>query len=65
MIERYTRREMGQIWSDLNKFKLWLKVELAVCRAWQKFVKIPQEALQEIEKRTLVDEKVVEKIYQY
>ena len=65
MIERYTRREMGQIWSDLNKFKLWLKVELAVCRAWHKFGKIPQEALKEIEKRPFVDEKVVEKIYQY
>ncbi len=65
MIERYTRREMGQIWSDLNKFKLWLKVELAVCRAWHKLGKIPQEALKEIEKRTFVDEKVVEKIYQY
>ncbi len=65
MIERYTRKEMGQIWSDLNKFKLWLKVELAVCRAWHKLGKIPQEALKEIEKRTFVDEKVVEKIYQY
>ncbi len=65
MIERYTRREMGQIWSDLNKFRLWLKVELAVCRAWHKLGKIPQEALKEIEKRTFVDEKVVEKIYQY
>ncbi len=65
MIERYTRREMGQIWSDLNKFRLWLKVELAVCRAWHKLGKIPEEALREIEKRTFVDEKVVEKIYQY
>ncbi len=65
MIERYTRREMGQIWSNLNKFRLWLKVELAVCRAWHKLGKIPQEALKEIEERTFVDEKVVEKIYQY
>ncbi len=65
MIERYTRKEMGQIWSDLNKFKLWLKVELAVCKAWHKLGKIPDEALKEIEKRTFVDEKVVEKIYQY
>ncbi len=65
MIERYTRKEMGQIWSDLNKFKLWLKVELAVCKAWHKLGKIPEEALKEIENRTFVDEKVVEKIYQY
>ena len=29
MIERYTRKEMGEIWSDLNKFRLWLNVELS------------------------------------
>ncbi len=65
MIERYTRREMGHIWSELNKFRLWLRVEIAVCRAWHKLGKIPEEAIREIEKRTFVDEKVVEKIYQY
>ncbi|QID33360.1 adenylosuccinate lyase [Pampinifervens florentissimum] len=65
MIERYTRKEMGHIWSELNKFRLWLRVEIAVCRAWHKLGKIPEEALREIEKRTFVDEKVVEKIYQY
>tara|TARA_Y100001970_G_scaffold23186_1_gene27155 strand:+ start:8995 stop:10290 length:1296 start_codon:yes stop_codon:yes gene_type:complete len=30
MIERYTTKEMGRIWSDENKFSTWLKVELAV-----------------------------------
>ncbi len=31
MIERYTRAEMGQIWSERRKFETWLEVELAVC----------------------------------
>lgn len=29
MIPRYTRREMGAVWSDRNKFQQWLEVELA------------------------------------
>ncbi|MFN3598613.1 MAG: adenylosuccinate lyase [Aquificaceae bacterium] len=65
MIKRYTRREMEEIWSDLNKFRLWLKVELAVCKAWHRLGKIPASALEEIEKRVYVDEKVLEKIEEY
>ena len=30
MIERYTRPEMGQIWTDENKFKIWLEIEVLV-----------------------------------
>ena len=33
MIERYTRPEMGQIWTLENRYKAWLRVELAVCEA--------------------------------
>ncbi|MEW6655408.1 MAG: adenylosuccinate lyase [Aquificota bacterium] len=65
MIERYTRKEMGEIWSDLNKFRLWLNVELAVCRAWQRLGKIPEEALRAIEERVHVDEEVLKKIEEY
>ena len=65
MIERYTRKEFKELWSDLRKFQLWLKVELAVCRAWHKKGKIPLTALTEIEKRTKVDEKTIERINYY
>ncbi|MCS6957978.1 MAG: adenylosuccinate lyase [Aquificaceae bacterium] len=65
MIERYTRKEMGHVWSDLNKFRLWLRVEIAVCRAWNKLGKIPSDALRFIEENTFVDESVVERINQY
>lgn len=30
MIARYTRREMGRLWEDRNRYQVWLKVELAV-----------------------------------
>ncbi len=65
MIERYTRKEMGQVWSELNRFRLWLRVELAVCRAWHRLGKIPEEALRAIEERTYVDEEVLERIRDY
>ncbi|HXG36817.1 MAG TPA: adenylosuccinate lyase [Dehalococcoidia bacterium] len=42
MIPRYTRPEMGRIWSDTNKLDSWLKVEIAVCEAWAELGVIPQ-----------------------
>lgn len=43
MIERYSRQEMSDIWSEQNQFQAWLEVELAACRAWSKIGKIPEE----------------------
>lgn len=49
MIERYTRPEMGKIWSEENRFRTWLKVEIAACKAWHELGAIPDDALAEIE----------------
>jgi adenylosuccinate lyase len=65
MIERYTREEIGKVWSEVNKFKKWLQVELAVCGAWNKLGKIPNEAFEEIKKRTFINEEVVQRIKEY
>ena len=62
MIPRYTRKEIAEIWSDLNKFKKWWEVELAVVRAWSKLGKVPDEAVKEIEKRVEVTEETVARI---
>ena len=62
MIKRYTLEKMGNVWSDVNKFRKWLDVEIAVCEAWNKLGKIPDEALKEIKEKTYIDEKVVERI---
>src|SRR5690625_4533214 len=43
MIERYTREEMGAIWSEQNKYEAWLEVELLACEAWAKLGVIPEE----------------------
>ncbi|MFQ5824851.1 MAG: adenylosuccinate lyase [bacterium] len=45
MIERYTRPEIANIWSDKNKFRTWLKVEILACEAQTELGLIPQEAL--------------------
>ncbi len=41
MIERYTRKAMGELWSLENRFAAWLEVELAVCEAWAELGAIP------------------------
>ncbi|MCX7725030.1 MAG: adenylosuccinate lyase, partial [Thermodesulfovibrio sp.] len=56
MIARYTRKEMGEIWSDENKFRKWLTVEIAVCEAWAELGKIPSDALQEIKTKIKPEE---------
>jgi len=44
MIPRYTRPEMGRIWSDENKFRAWLEVELASSEALAEIGEVPAEA---------------------
>jgi adenylosuccinate lyase len=44
MIPRYTRPEMGRIWSDQNKFQQWLEVELAASEALTELGEIPGDA---------------------
>jgi adenylosuccinate lyase len=50
MIERYSRPQMKQIWSEENKFDLWLKVEVAACEAWAELGEIPRKDIAKIRK---------------
>ena len=51
MIERYTLPEMGALWSDENKFRKWLEVEIAVCEVHAELGTIPRDALEQIQSR--------------
>ncbi|MCL4322067.1 MAG: adenylosuccinate lyase [Deltaproteobacteria bacterium] len=51
MIERYSLPEISKIWSLENKYETWLRVELAVCSAYNKFGKIPDNSLNNIIKK--------------
>jgi len=55
MIDRYTRPEMGELWSLENKFRVWLEVEVAVCRAWSELGVIDSQNLAEIEAKADFD----------
>ena len=48
MIERYTRPQMGGVWSEENKLDRWLQVEIAVCEGWTARGVIPREAMEGI-----------------
>ncbi|MDW7759335.1 MAG: adenylosuccinate lyase [Acidobacteriota bacterium] len=51
MIERYTLPEMGAVWTDANRYRKWLDVELAVCEAWAKLGRIPKSSLAQIRRK--------------
>lgn len=48
MIDRYSREEMKKIWELESKFGYYLEVEMAVCKAYNKFGHIPNDALNDI-----------------
>ena len=42
MIARYSRKELTNIWSEENKYKIWLEVELSAAEAMEKYKLIPK-----------------------
>ncbi|MEK7709471.1 MAG: adenylosuccinate lyase [candidate division NC10 bacterium] len=55
MIDRYTRPEMGAVWSQAAKYAAWLRLELAVCEAYARRGHIPPDALARIKGQARVD----------
>lgn len=55
MIDRYTRPEMGRIWSEENRFRQWLEVELAASEALAELGEVPVEAAQALRKHADFD----------
>jgi adenylosuccinate lyase len=51
MIPRYTRPEMEKVWSEDNKFRKWLQVEIAVCEVLAELGEIPKDAVAIIKKK--------------
>ena len=50
MIERYSREEMSNIWTDQNRYEAWLEVEILACEAWSELGHIPKEDVQKFAK---------------
>ncbi len=53
MIDRYTRAEMGQLWTLEARYRAWLEVEIAICEAWTELGKISKDDMETI--RTKAD----------
>lgn len=58
MIPKYTRPEMGQIWSNQHMYELWLRVEIAVAEAWNELGDIPDRALKAIREATFDEDDI-------
>lgn len=61
MIERYTRPEMGAIWTEENKYKAWLEVEILACEAWAELGDIPKEDVAKLRENATFD---INRIYE-
>lgn len=62
MIDRYSLPEMREIWDLNSKFHYYLRVELAVCEAYSKLGKIPQEDLLKIKSLASFNVKRIDEI---
>ena len=57
MIERYSRKDIKNIWSDHNKYSLWLEIELAAAEAMEKFKIIPRGVTKKVRSRARINVK--------
>ena len=62
MIDRYTRPEMGRLWTDEKKYECWLAVELAADEAWAKLGKIPAADVEKLKKNAKFDVQRIQEI---
>ena len=54
MINRYSRKELTTIWSEENKYKIWLDVEIAAAQAMEKLGKIPKGVSSTVKKKAKI-----------
>ena len=62
MIERYSRPEIARIWTDENKFRKMLQVEILACEAFAEMGLIPQEAVKVIKDKADIDVERIKEI---
>ena len=62
MIKRYSRKELTDIWSEENKYKIWLEVEIAAAQAMEKLGQIPKGVSSTVRKRAKINVQRIHKI---
>jgi len=62
MIPRYSRKEMAQIWEPMNKFKIWLDIEIYAAQAMEKYKIIPRGVAAKVRKKSKINIKRIDDI---
>ena len=62
MIKRYSRKELTDIWSEENKYKIWLQVEIAAAEAMEKLGQIPRGVSSIVKKKAKINVKRIHQI---
>jgi adenylosuccinate lyase len=62
MIERYTRPEMGRIWSEENSFQKWLDVEILAAEGLARLGQVPRAAIARIRRKARFNVKRIREI---
>ncbi|WP_440922421.1 adenylosuccinate lyase [Candidatus Pelagibacter sp.] len=62
MIKRYSRKELTDIWSEENKYKIWLDIELAAAQAMEKLNQIPKGVSSIVRKKARINVKRIHQI---
>ena len=57
MIERYTRKEIKEIWEDYNRYSIWLNIELAAAEAMEKYKVIPKGVVKKVKLKARINPK--------
>ena len=55
MIDRYEAADIARIWSEENKYRKWLDVELAITETWAEMGQVPAASLKNIRENAAVD----------
>ncbi len=62
MIPRYSRQEVAQIWEPMNKFKIWLDIEIYATQAMEKYKIIPKGVAAKVRKKSKINIKRIDDI---
>jgi adenylosuccinate lyase len=62
MIERYSRKEIKNIWDEKNKYQIWLDIEIAAAQAMEKIKQIPKGVSSKVQKKAKINVDAIHKI---
>ena len=57
MIDRYSRKELKDIWEEKNKYTIWLNIELAAAESMEKLKIIPKGVVKKVKSRAKINVK--------